>query len=71
MKSAKSSSHEAFAAQAQPTAADLQQARTARLQHLKTPAAADAQLGHAADPFGFAGNVLHVGPFAGLQHFQL
>jgi hypothetical protein len=60
----------AFAAQTQSTIADAKQAWTSGLHTLDSAARSNAELGHAADPFGFAVNVVHLGPFADLEHLE-
>jgi hypothetical protein len=60
----------AFAAQTQAAIANAKQTRASRLHALDSATRADAELGHAADPFGFAVNVVHLGPFADLEHLE-
>ena len=61
---------DAVAADAQPAALHAQQAWAARLQDLQAATAADAQLGHAADPGGLAVNVSDVAALTRPQVFQ-
>jgi hypothetical protein len=62
--------HALFAPQAKATSANIEQARRARLYHLKAAAAADAQLGHAPDPGRIAANLGDISPFAGRKEFD-
>jgi hypothetical protein len=60
----------AFAAQAQTAIANAKQTRAPGLHALDSAARANSEFRHAADPFGFAVNVVHLGPFADLEHFE-
>jgi hypothetical protein len=62
--------HGTFTSQAEPAAADNEQTRGARLQHLDAATCPDAEFRHATNPTRFAADVCHVAPFTGLKILQ-
>jgi hypothetical protein len=60
----------AFATEAEPAAADIEQARAAGLDDLDVRAVADAKFRQTADPSGFAGDGVDFAPFARPEQFQ-